>query len=108
MNPKFEVIWSITAESDLLNIVEYIALDSRSTALKTLKSIKTKAKSFYQNPLRGRIIPELQSQGINHYRELIIKPWRVMYKVTENKVYVLSVIDSRQNLEDTLLKRLTK
>ncbi len=108
MSQKIEVIWSISAERDLLSIVEYIAHDSPSTALKILKSIKTKAKNLYLNPLRGRIIPELQSQGINHYRELIIKPWRVMYKITEKKVYVLSVIDSRQNVEDILLKRLTK
>lgn len=108
MSQKFEVVWSITAERDLLSIVEYIAQDSPSTALKILKSIKTKAKELYQNPLRGRIIPELHSQGINHYRELIIKPWRVMYKVAEKKIYVLSVIDSRQNVEDILLKRLTK
>ena len=106
MSQKFEVIWSITAERDLLNIVEYIAQDSPANALKILQNITTKAKNLYQNPLRGRIIPELQSQGIYHYRELIIKPWRVMYKVAEKKVYVLSVIDSRQNVEDILLKRL--
>jgi toxin ParE1/3/4 len=41
------------------------------------------------------------------YRELIIVPWRIIYRVAENKIYVLSVLDSRQNVEDILLKRLT-
>lgn len=108
MSRKFEVIWSNTAEQDLVTIVEYISQDSPANALKILKSIKAKAKNLYQNPLRGRTIPELQNQGIYQYRELIIKPWRVMYKVTEKYVYVLSVIDSKQNVEDVLLQRLTK
>jgi len=30
-----------------------------------------------------------------------------MYRVSEKTVYVLSVLDSRQNVEDILLRRLT-
>jgi len=52
------------------------------------------------------MVPELQNQGITLYRELIIGPWRVMYRVSEDSVYVLSVLDSRQNVEDILLQRL--
>ncbi|MEK6194681.1 MAG: plasmid stabilization protein, partial [Deltaproteobacteria bacterium] len=39
-------------------------------------------------------------------RELIISPWRMIYRISEMKIYVLSVLDSRQNVEDILLKRL--
>ncbi|MDO8957925.1 MAG: type II toxin-antitoxin system RelE/ParE family toxin, partial [Deltaproteobacteria bacterium] len=57
-------------------------------------------------PERGRIIPELREQGIAQYRELIIPPWRMIYRISEKTVHVLSVLDSRQNIEDILLKRL--
>jgi len=40
------------------------------------------------------------------YRELVIPPWRLIYRIDERKIYVLSVIDSRQNVEDILLNRL--
>ncbi|MGD8335628.1 MAG: type II toxin-antitoxin system RelE/ParE family toxin [Desulfobacterales bacterium] len=107
MNKKYDVIWSNIAENDLKNIVEHIADDSPPNALKIFKRIKQKASSLYTFPERGRIVPELRDQGIIQYRELIISPWRILYRVTKMSVFVLSVLDSRRNIEDTLLKRLT-
>ena len=106
MNKKYEVTWSNTAEKDLIGIVEYIAADSPSNALKVFKNIKQKASSLYAFPKRGRIVPELRDQGILQYRELVISPWRVIYRISKKSVYVLSVLDSRQNIEYILLKRL--
>ena len=57
---------------------------------------------------RGRIVPELQGQGILIYRELIAVPWRIIYRISDGTVFVLSVIDARQNIEDVLLSRLLK
>ena len=106
MNQTYEIIWAVVAENDLKEIIEYIATDSPANALKILKRIKQKASSLYTLPERGRIVPELQDQGILLYRELIIPPWRIIYRISEMKVYVLSVLDARQNVEDMLLKRL--
>jgi len=106
MNQTYEIIWAVVAENDLKEIIEYIATDSPANALKILKRIKQKASSLYSLPERGRIVPELQDQGILLYRELIIHPWRIIYRISEMKVYVLSVLDARQNVEDMLLKRL--
>ena len=107
MTKKYEVIWSNIAENDLKNIVEYIADDSPSNALKIFKSIKQKALSLYTFPERGRIVPELRDQGILQYRELVISPWRILFRISEKSVLVLSVLDSHRNIEDILLKRLT-
>ncbi len=107
MNKKCDVVWSNVAESDLRNIVEYIADDSPPDALKVFKRIKQKASSLYTLPERGRIVPELRDQGILQYRELVIPPWRILYRVSEKSILVLSVLDSRRNIEDILLKRLT-
>ncbi len=106
MSKKYGVVWSNVAEDDLKNIIEYIAADSPSNALKIFRRIKQKASSLYTFPGRGRIVPELRDQGIIQYRELIIPPWRVLYRISEKIVCVLSVLDSRQNIEDILLKRL--
>ncbi len=108
MKKKYEVIWSNIAEKDLIDIVEYISADSPSTALKSFKNIKQKASKLYSFPERGRVVPELRDQGIVQYRELIISPWRVIYRISEKSVYVLSVLDARQNIEDILFRRLTK
>ena len=107
MNNKYKVIWSNVAENDLKNIIEYIADESPTIALKVLKNIKQKVSSLYNFPKRGRIVPELRGQGILQYREIIISPWRILYRISETNVYVLSVLDSRRNIEDILLQRLT-
>lgn len=44
-------------------------------------------------------------KGISQYREVVISPWRVIYRVEAARVLVVSVIDSRRNVEDILLGR---
>jgi addiction module RelE/StbE family toxin len=106
MKLSYTVIWSKTAERDLERIIEFIAIDSPADALKILTKIKKKSAALFSFPERGRIVPELQEFNILQYREIIIEPWRVIYKVIEKKVFVVSVIDSRRNIEDILLERL--
>lgn len=106
MSREYNIIWADIAEKDLKNIIEYIADDSPINALKVFKKIKEKASSLYSFPDRGRLVPELKDQGILQYRELIHSPWRIIYRVSESTVYVLSVLDARRNIEDILLKRL--
>jgi plasmid stabilization system protein ParE len=105
MKKVYEVRWSDTSEKDLISIIEYIARDSPSLTFEKFKEMKQKASTLYTYPDRGRIVPELQEQGIMQYRELIISPWRVIYRISKKSVYVLSLLDSRQNVEDILLKR---
>ena len=106
MKSRYKVIWSNTAELDLELIIEYIAIDSLSNALKVLTKIKKKSAALYSFPERGRIVPELREFNILQYREIIIDPLRVVYKVIEKNVFVMSVLDSRRNIEDILLDRL--
>jgi len=103
MSDNYKIEWAKVSENDLKGIIEYIAEDSPANAL---KKIKQKASSLFTLPERGSIVPELQDQGILIYRELIVLPWRIIYRISETKVYVLSVLDARQNVEDILLKRL--
>jgi len=85
MTFKYNVIWVNVAENDLINIVEYIAKESPQNALKIFKKIRQKASYLYTLPKRGRVVPELQDQGILQYRELIIPPWRLIYRITGEK-----------------------
>ncbi|MGR3292855.1 MAG: type II toxin-antitoxin system RelE/ParE family toxin [Candidatus Scalindua sp.] len=106
MKNRYKVMWSNTAEHDLERIIEYIAIDSPLNALKVLAKIKKKSAALYSFPERGHIVPELREFNILQYCEIIIDPWRVIYKVTEKNVFVMSALDSRRNIEDILLDRL--
>lgn len=108
MSRKYQVAWAASAQRDLKQIVEYIAIDSPDNASQILKKIKQKASDLYTMPDRGRIVPELKDQGIQTYRELIVVPWRIIYKISNATVFVLSVIDSRRNVEDILLEKFIK
>ncbi len=105
MSSKYNVVWAYVAEKDLQNIVEYIAEESPRNALNILDEIGQKASDLRLLPERGRIVPELQDQGILQYRELIVSPWRLIYRISGLEVFVLSVIDSRRNVEDILFRR---
>ena len=106
MKRRFRVVWSRVAQRDLTRIVEYIAQDSPVNARHAFRRIRKIAEHLYQSPARGRVVPELKAQGVTQYRELIVAPWRIMYRVAEKTVLVLSIIDSRRNVEDILLNRL--
>jgi toxin ParE1/3/4 len=106
MKQGYAVAWSETAERDLLAIIEYIADDSPSRAYDVFKEVRRKASSLRSFPERGRVVPELQGQGITQYHELITGPWRIIYRISEKHVYVLSALDSRRSVEDILLGRL--
>ena len=98
-------MWTEIAEADLLEIIEYIAQDSKSKAIKILGKIKNKTSRLNTSPERGRIAPELQKFNLNLIHEIIESPWRILYKYEEDVVYILGVIDSRRNVEDILLNR---
>ena len=106
MNRPFTVLWTNTASKDFEYIFRYIAHDSPSHARSIFDRIKNAASGLATFPERGRIVPELASQGIRLYRELIVSPWRIVYRLSGKSVYFLAVLDERRNIEDILLQRL--
>jgi addiction module RelE/StbE family toxin len=108
MSKIYKVKWTSNAKEDLLNIVDYIKKDSLSSAREVYEQIKEKAQSSNFFPLRGRVVPELLKEGITIYRELIAKPYRIMYKIENDTVYIMAIFDSRQNMEELLLQKLLK
>ena len=77
-------------------------------AKKIFIEIKQECNKLYTLPERKRVVPEFQEIGIIKYREIIYKRWRIVYKIDDEKVYVLLVADSSRNLEDILFQRLIK
>ena len=108
MTQKLEVIWTKTAHLDLAAIIQHIRADNPLAAADNLNRIKTRVADLVLFPQKGRIVSELKQQGMLQYRELIVPPWRVIYRIAGHIVYVLAVIDSRRNIEDILLGRLIR
>lgn len=99
------VFWSDVAENDLAGIISTIARDSVQRAEEILDKLESLATGLESHAERGRVVPELGELGVRFYRELILKPWRLIYRVDGRDVFVVSVLDSRRNVEDLLLAR---
>lgn len=103
---RFEVLWTETAIRDLEEIVDFVEeQDAPMAAQRIFDSIAKSSRALDLTPLRGRIVPELARFEIRIYRELIIPPYRMIYRVSADSVLVVGVFDSRRNLEDILLAR---
>lgn len=103
---KFEVQWTQSAKFDLESIIKYLKVDSIDIAKKIFFEIKEECNNLYYFPERKRIVSELQQIGITKYREIIHKRWRIIFKIDNDTVYILLVIDASRNLEDILFQRL--
>ncbi len=106
--PAFRVLWTHAAHHDLELLIRYIAQDSSVNAKKVLAHLQSRAESLRNVPERGRLVPELLKHGLGLWRELIVRPHRIIYRVERQTVYVLAVLDSRRDLEDLLLERLVR
>ena len=105
---KFNVFWTLNAQSDLKEIIEFVKIDSLIQAQQIYKKIKTASLKLTEFPNIGRNIPELDRYNLSNYRELIVEVWRIIYTQKGNEIYVLSVVDSRRNLEELLFTKLFK
>ena len=100
------VLWTRTARRDLEAIVAYIAEDSIENALTVLDRLRERAESLTTAAERGRLVPELRSIGVHQYRELVERPWRIVFRIEPASVLVLAVLDGRRELASLLLDRL--
>ncbi len=105
---EFKVLWTETARGDLGEIVRFIAENNPVSALSVLDRIEERAALLVVQPERGRIVPELREEGIRQYRELQERPWRIIYRVGHQQVFVLAVLDGRRDLKTLLLERLVQ
>ena len=55
---------------------------------------------------RGSYPKELAGLGIKEYRQTFFKPYRVIYRVTDNKVIIYLIADGRRDMQSLLARRL--
>ena len=96
-----QVIWTEPALDDLNKIAEYIALDKPSAAKWLVREVFRKIKRLENFPKSGRKPPEL---GKTRYREVIIPPCRVFYRIEDEKVLILYVMRSEKKLRKFILE----
>ena len=93
------VHWTNTAVEHLLVIYEHIAQNSTVYAQRMIDRLTRRSEQIATFPLSGRMVPEYE---IKEIREVIEKPYRLIYRIKSDQVDVLAVVHSAQMLPSGL------
>lgn len=95
-----QIIWTEPALNDLNDIAEYIAVSNPNAAKQLVENVFNKVQRLEQFPDSGRIPDEISNLN---YREVVINPCRVFYKVDSDSLYILHVLRQERDLRKFLL-----
>lgn len=84
-----QVVWSEPAADDLESAAAHIARDSESYAAAFVSEVLDAAESLCELADRGQIVPEFGDPTI---RELLVRPYRIIYHVSNDRVLITAVI----------------
>ena len=103
----FAVQLTDDAARDLEEIVDYISRqDAPGSAEYVLERIEQAFQGLSELSERGSYPRELLELGIREYREVCFKPYRIIYRVMGDGVYVLVIADGRRDMRALLERRL--
>ena len=90
-----KVIWSKESLDRLIEIEEFIAEDHSEKAAEFTDFIVSKSFLVEENPRIGRMVPEFSDPEI---RELIIKGYRLVYRIGKARIDILTVFEGHRQI----------
>lgn len=103
----YSVRLTVHATLDVEDIYTHIARqDGVDKANHVLSRIEKAIASLAALPERGVYPKELAALGIQDYREVFFKPYRIIYCLRKKTVYILLVADGRRDMQALLQRRL--
>jgi len=93
------VHWTDNAIAHLLDIYEYISRDSPIYAKRVVDRITRRSEQIASFPMSGRKVPEYEAVDV---REIIEKPYRIIYRIKPDQIDVLAVVHCRQLLPEDI------
>lgn len=92
------VYWTQTAIDHLQAIRDYIARNSPGYAQALVDRITRRTDGLAATPMLGAAVPEYSEESI---REVLEHPYRIIYRVSTDRVDVLAVIHGARRLPIT-------
>jgi toxin ParE1/3/4 len=81
--------------ADLLSIGDHIAADRAATARSWVERLRACGARAAENPRAGRIVPEIGREDV---REIFLRSYRIVYRVTAKGIVVLTVFEGHRSL----------
>ncbi|MCC5908417.1 MAG: type II toxin-antitoxin system RelE/ParE family toxin [Balneolaceae bacterium] len=95
------IIWTEPALQELDEIADYISLDNPTAAKKLVRKAFERVDYLAHHPKSGKLVEEFE---VSVYREIVLPPGRIFYRVADNIVYIIHVIREEQLLHIDILK----
>lgn len=92
-----KIVWSPLAVERLEAVFEYISNDNLAAAQKMVDRILKRVDSLAMFPERGRKVPETNREEI---REVFEGEYRLIYRVSSKKIFVLTIRNFKQLLQE--------
>jgi toxin ParE1/3/4 len=89
------VRWTLEAQNQLQEIYEYVARDDPRNACTLVNKLIAQAETLNNPPFLGRVVPELGDPKI---RELLERPYRIIYCVLAKQLLILTIWHYRRLL----------
>ena len=106
---KYKVIIDPQAKKDMREIFYYVSInDSLEIANKLLDKIEETCYKLERFPERGHIPEELKTAATKKYLEIHCKPYRIIYEIKKDLIYIHSVLDGRRNVQEILSDRILR
>jgi plasmid stabilization system protein ParE len=90
-----KVYWAPIAEEQVASAFGYIAADRPEATVDWFERLVQQVESLSTLPDLGRMVPEAQRESI---RELLVDPYRVIYRRDEDAIMILTVQHQRRDL----------
>ncbi len=104
---SYRVFLTDDATRDLEDLYDYIeSYDTPEKADYVLDKIEEASLNLSEYPERGAYPNELLAVGLREYREIYFKPYRIIYRVIADSVYVMVIADGRRDMQTLLQRRL--
>lgn len=101
-----ESIWAPNAIRDLDDILDYVASEwGADDAERLYLKIVPRINGLSRFPRRVRLVSELRRIGVREYRELVVGPYRILFRIVGQTVAIVGVLDGRRDLSELILKR---
>jgi toxin ParE1/3/4 len=97
-----QIIWTEPALNELNEIAEFIALDKFSAAQNLVQSVFDRVEQLKGQPKSGRKALELPRNSI--YREIVVGPCRVFYRIEKSKIIIIHIMRSERILRKFILE----
>jgi plasmid stabilization system protein ParE len=95
------IIWTEPALQELDEIADYISLDNPTAAKKLVREAFRRIDFLAHHPESGKLIVQFENSV---YREVVLPPCRIFYRVADEVVYIIYVIREEQFLHVEILK----